>query len=1066
MFEDLIKEPAAWYYTTEGVERYGSVLRYRFGLEGFRPGQLEVIERILDGDDVLCVMPTGYGKSLCYQLPAAVSEGVTVVVSPLVALMKDQVDALRARGFAQATFINSSIPVEEQRRRLAQMRHGEYKLVYLSPERFRSRAFLGALKDVPLSLFVVDEAHCISQWGHDFRPDYLILSDVIAALGRPQVAAFTATATAEVREDIRSQIGISDARELVRGIGRKNLSFRVFPVASEEEKLLWIKHILQAFHRRAAESAESFKTSSRFSQRSPRLRGETMVQSEMKSKGIIYAGRRRECEFVDAFLKSIGVRSEYFHARRTEAEKRTIQERFMDDGHPKAIDVVVATNAFGLGVDKENVRFVIHYTLPGTVEAYYQEAGRAGRDGRKALCALLYSYDDRSLQEWFIETGLVDREGLERLYEAVLDAEDYGKIRIVGVRDLEWKIKLKETKIRVGLGYLETLGFLKRFPDVMTGMRVHEIAPQRRKGREEKLRGSGDCGFGIADCGLNNPKNPKFEIRNPKSRGDQGNMRRRLLQAIADEPLVHLGAFCRAHDFDPRSVVDMLYDLQFEGKVRFEGGARAMLFRIDRRSDELKKLSEEALGFEAFKRSRYAKLEQMLSYAATSDCRSAFIRRYFDDRDEDDCGICDNCRAMKTEGQEADRAPHSPCCDDLMLTKAILLAVAEARFGLGKSTVAGILSGSRAKNILENDLDRLTSYHSFPFLRVQAIGERAKVLVLKGLLDEHKPDDFDYSVLRMTDKGRTFLERSEVEALEIRRRENPELEEDGDVQIFDQLRRWRMRTADKLGTDPYMVLSDRVLKSIAVLRPTDTAQFAMIKGIGEKKLEQYGREVLEILASHPSLRSRTSPSRERPNVFSDEDRSAVRRFLSTQSHKSLKGRFDVGFALDDHTVVKRGKRGYTKTGSMAYQYKYGGEKALVERLADEMAKFLRRHEKYREVEILVAVPSTVKERAYDPVPRLARVLSERIGIPWSPEALVKTRQTRPQKEMENETQKIRNVRGAFRVADQSVVRGKRVLLIDDLYDSGATINECTRMLRGAGAKAVSVLTLTRTTHSM
>ena len=1019
--ESLIKEPAAWYYTTEGVERYGWALRHRFGLEGFRPGQLEVIERILDGGDVLCVMPTGYGKSLCYQLPAAMSEGVTVVVSPLVALMKDQVDALRTKGFVQATFINGSIPAEEQRRRLAQMRQGEYKLVYLSPERFRSRAFLGALKDVSLSLFVVDEAHCISQWGHDFRPDYLILSDVIAALGRPQVAAFTATATAEVREDIRQQIGISDARELVRGIGRKNLSFRVFPVAGEEDKLLWIKHILQAFHRKGAKDAKDFKPSSRFSLRSPRLCGEHVIQSEMKSKGIVYAGRRRECEFVNAFLKSIGVRSEYFHARRTEAEKRTIQERFMDDGHPEAIDVVVATNAFGLGVDKENVRFVVHYTLPGTVEAYYQEAGRAGRDGRKALCALLYSYDDRSLQEWFIESSLVDREGLERLYEAVREADGTGKFRIVGVRDLEWKIKLKGTKIRVGLGYLETLGFLKRFPDVMTGMRVITL---------------GDSTWTKQERG----------------------MRRRLLQVLADKQLVHLGAFCRAHNLDPRSVVDMLYDLQFEGKVRFEGGARAMLFRIDRGLKELKGLSEEALGFEAFKRSRYAKLEQMLSYAATSDCRSAFIRRYFDDRDEDDCGICDNCRAMKTEEKKTDHAPSSPYFADLLLTKAILLAVAEARFGIGKSTVARILSGSKAQKILENELDRLTSYRSFPFLRVQAISQHAKMLVLKGLLDEHKPDDFDYSVLRMTDQGRAFLERSEVETLEIRRRDDPELEEDGTVQLFDQLRRWRMRMADKLKTDPYMVLSDRVLKNMAVLRPRDTAQLAMIKGIGEKKLEQYGRELLELLASHPS--------QERPSIFTDEDRSVVRQFLTAQSHKSLKGRFDVGFALDDHTVVKRGKRSYTKIGQMAYEYKYGGEKTLVDRLADETAKFLREHEKYRDVEALVAVPSTVKQRAYDPVPRLARALSERIGIPWPPEALVKTRQTRPQKEMENETQKIRNVRGAFRVADQSFVRGKRVLLIDDLYDSGATLNECTRVLRGAGAKAVLALTLTRTTHSM
>jgi len=263
----------------------------------------------------------------------------------------------------------------------------------------------------------------------------------------------------------------------------------------------------------------------------------------------------------------------------------------------------------------------------------------------------------------------------------------------------------------------------------------------------------------------------------------------------------------------------------------------------------------------------------------------------------------------------------------------------------------------------------------------------------------------------------------------------------------------------RLNVPPYVVFHDRVLKRLAVLRPIDDKQLRKVKGIGEKHAEQYGHEVLTILRGYPG------PSQEQ-TPFTEEDRRAVDTFLRAQSHRPLKGDFDLGFALDDHTVVRAGKRSYTTIGQMAHAYKYKNKENLSDPLTDEMAKFLHENEVYRDVDIIVAVPSTQKDRAYDPVPRLAEALSRKLRIPFFRKVLVKTRSTRPQKDMENLTQKTRNVRGAFRVTDRETVCGKTVLLLDDLYDSGATLNECTRVLREASAYKVLVLTLTRTTHTV
>lgn len=338
-------------------------LKEHFGFSGLREGQDRVVSSIMEGRNVLVVMPTGGGKSLCYQLPALCRDGVCLVVSPLIALMKDQVDALAARGIP-ATMINSSLSFPEQKERLAAMKEGVFKLVYVAPERFGHEGFMHALTEVDINMVAVDEAHCLSQWGHDFRPDYLKLGRAIEAMGQPQVAALTATATPRVREDILEHLRLDDPVTIVRGFARENLHFRITACDTHKDK-----------YKRLYELVKLHKT------------------------GIIYCSTRKKVEQVHEALSDLGLNVTAYHAGMTDAQREEAQDAFMN----RHADIVIATNAFGMGIDRADVRFVAHFEVPGSVEAYYQEAGRAGRDGDDAYCELLFNHADLRTQEFFIE---------------------------------------------------------------------------------------------------------------------------------------------------------------------------------------------------------------------------------------------------------------------------------------------------------------------------------------------------------------------------------------------------------------------------------------------------------------------------------------------------------------------------------------------------------------------------------------------------------------------------------------------------------------------------------------
>jgi len=752
------------------AEKAREALQKHFGFNDFREGQADVIDAILGGRNAVVIMPTGGGKSLCYQLPALMIDGVTLVVSPLIALMKDQVDQLAARGIP-TTFINSSLGYAETNKRLSEIRRGVYKLVYIAPERFRSFAFMDSIGEVKVRLFAVDEAHCISHWGHDFRPDYLRLKQAVERLANPQVIALTATATPHVRADISEQLGLVDPYVAVAGFDRPNLALRVAHVGSEKEKLETIKRIV----------------------------------GKSGGSGIIYAATRKAVEQVTAKLKMASFMVEAYHAGMDERDRTRAQEGFMR-GKWQAI---VATNAFGMGIDKPDIRFVVHYHLPGSIEAYYQEVGRAGRDGVSSECVLLFNYADTRFQEFFIEGSHPPPELIKRVYQEIthLAGEVGGEKIEMSARELANRAGLKnDMSVYSALTALEKAGHIERGRGndrtVIAWMKV-----------------SIDAALGaVSDDSQEGALLRELVFNRNLNERERTELD---LNAIA----VQLG-------FTDAQVRRALGGLSTRGLISHRNAYLGRGIKLlDEKPAHLLRIDAKELASRAA--AEQWKLRRMIDFAYNKGCLRLFILNYFGDRKRiEHCGTCSQCapeaaleldnrtrKRLATSGtltvagasgsRRSSKLPaateldhfiidQAPSGDELradlkrradmkrafnpvneepesnrarslsetetIVVKKVLSCVARVNGRFGKGTIAAALRGSSSKQVIEHHLDKLSTYGLLRGMTQDEIGAYIKALIEAGCIAVGRGA---YPTVTLTDYGRDVMTSREQVLLDL-----------------------------------------------------------------------------------------------------------------------------------------------------------------------------------------------------------------------------------------------------------------------------------------------------------
>jgi ATP-dependent DNA helicase RecQ len=734
-------------------------LKQFFGYQDFRPGQKEIISSIMNGKNVLAILPTSGGKSICYQIPALISPSFSIVISPLIALMKDQVDSINKRENV-AAYINSSLDYRESENILQNIAHGIIKLLYLSPEKVDNRQFAERIKSLKPSYIFVDEAHCISEWGHNFRPSYRKIKQFIEFTEIENVSAFTATATKDIRLDIVEQLGMSNSEIFVRGFERDNLHLNVINTKQKKETLV-------------------------------------KLLTKKSLPAIIYTATRKLTEEVVEFLRINKLDAAYYHAGLAPELRKIIQDDFLND----RLKIVVSTNAFGMGIDKSDIRTVVHFNVPGNIENYYQEIGRAGRDGIDSNIYLLYEEKDRLIQEYFIRNSHPSKEQIQRTYNAVCD---YGN---------------------VALGFTQSnIPIDKNLLTFLAGKDINKSladASIRILEESEYLTASSEFNKKHFARILIEPNKLNEYVKNISD-----NELKDLILILVKEyggsifrvkTLINVTRISELLNADTHEVEYGLNTLNQAGIILYEEPSRFPTVSLPSPRVRIEELKLNYTKINSLYKHNIDKLEQMIGYAAEENCRFKFILKYFGEDDNNyRCGKCDNCTGQKSSGDNYE-----------YIANHIIASLEE-----------------RGEQITDKDLINILLGKS----KIQS----HQTLSTFGSCKHFGKNEIESVIDKMTTSQKLILEKGQIkltsEAFEELIATEPINETNSNyengLKLFNLLKQIRKEAASRFNQPYHMVCPDDVLREIAHKRPKSLAEMMEINGFNKRMFNKIGEDFL------------------------------------------------------------------------------------------------------------------------------------------------------------------------------------------------------------------------------
>jgi ATP-dependent DNA helicase RecQ len=766
------------------------ILQEFFGYDNFRTGQLEIIEAVIKYNNVLVVLPTGAGKSICYQIPALLSENFSIVISPLIALMKDQVDGLN-RKREVAAFINSTMTYSETENVLNKIALGSIKLLYLAPEKAESLKFAERIKELkPKNLFV-DEAHCISEWGHNFRPSYLKIKEFIDHIGVKKVSGFTATATPEVREDIVLQLDFKDAKIFVRGFERENLHIRVLHSKKKKEKCL-------------------------------------ELLKDINGPAIIYTTSRKKTEEVAEFLNLKGIHCNYYHAGLTAPERRRVQEEFIQG----RTEIIAATNAFGMGIDKADIRLIIHYNTPGSIESYYQEIGRAGRDGKDSFCYLLHDESDMAIQNFFISNSHPNKDLIHKIYKAVCD---YNRVAVGSsidkelIVDREYISKYAGVEVSSGLlhsalKYLYNSGYIRQVSEYDKKDSIQILFSK------EKLKQF------VQESSYQELANILFSLLREYGSSILNQPIKISASHLANKLLIPEQIF-----LDSMNVLDNMGIISFNQAI-----SKETVILTTQRVDAEKLILNYKLINESYLNSQ-RKLDKMLEFVFTNECRFKNVLNYFGENVTDyRCGKCDNCTST---GKLKDSSAS-------YLAEIIIETLLEANEEIPENFLVNLLRGEKTK-------ESAALFKHFGACKNFSTAE------IKGVLaDQISKGKILKSIGRRNYLSLPKVDKVKSERTSEEKRTNQDTKSyDDELYLFNLLREARKKTADRFMQSGYLICPDNVLREVARFQPKSKFELMNINGFNSRMFNKLGNDFLEIISSYrpsASQKTKTETKRELP----------------------------------------------------------------------------------------------------------------------------------------------------------------------------------------------------------